>query len=185
MKNSIKLHLGSGTNLIKGWENLDLEPRKGAILCDLSKPLPYKTDSVDKIFTEHVIEHLEKKDGNFVLEECFRVLKPGGILRIGWPTFDLLIKAYLLRNKKYKDYILPHLPEQKTNNWDEILSDCLFSWEHKYAYTRKHMTLLLKRIGFVKIKRQNFMQSDYGIKFDVRNDPATGYLECQKPIAKN
>ncbi len=63
MKNSIKLHLGSGTNLIKGWENLDLEPRKGAILCDLSKPLPYKTDSVDKIFTEHVIEHLEKKDG--------------------------------------------------------------------------------------------------------------------------
>lgn len=181
IQGSTNLHLGSGTNIIKGWDNLDLEPRKGAIVCDLSKPLPYKDKQVDKIFTEHVIEHLPKSEGKMVLDECFRVLQDGGVLRIGWPVFDKLLKAYRYKSSKYKDFIMPHLPEQVTGSWDEILSDCLFSWEHKYAYTTKHMSLLLSVIGFVDVKPKKYMQSDFGIKFDVRNDPATGYLECRKP----
>ena len=176
----VKLHLGSGTNVLKGWDNLDIEKREGAIYCDLTKDLPYADNSVDLIFSEHVIEHFQKLDGSHLIEECFRVLKPGGGFRIGWPDLARLMKAYMLRQQKYKKYVTPAIETHLFNTWDEMFSDCLFSWEHRYAYTANHMRMILQKTGFKDVHKKQFMKSDYGILQDVRNDPATTYLEATK-----
>ncbi len=90
-----KLHLGSGGHLLRGWDNLDINPQSGAIHCDLTKQLPYPKDSVQYIFTEHFIEHIDELDGLKLLRNCYRVLVPGGKLRITCPDLRRYIEAYL------------------------------------------------------------------------------------------
>lgn len=92
---STKLNVGCGGNFLAGFINKDIE-------MDITKPLPYKNNSVDFILAEHVVEHVSCADGFRFMEECFRVLRHGGILRICVPEL-----ARLDRQKR-KDIIINH-----------------------------------------------------------------------------
>jgi len=173
--------------LAKNWTNVDnnfdknINLKKLDLNWDLTKPLPYKDGTVDLVFHEHFIEHLKKEDGYAFLKECYRLLKPGGVMRVGWPDIARLIRAYALRDKKYYDYIGPRVHGgMKLDMWDELIPDFFYSWDHQYGYTRKHMKALLLEIGFSKVTQKKFQQSDYDFDIDVRNDPATTYLEAIK-----
>ena len=56
----LRLHLGSSTNRLYGWVNVDLlRPGRALDLYwDLRRPLPFRDVSVDAIFAEHLLEHL-------------------------------------------------------------------------------------------------------------------------------
>lgn len=70
-----KVQFGSGGNIIAGWENYDQD-------IDISKKLPFADKIVDLIFAEHVVEHITSCDAYRFLEECYRILKPGGEINI-------------------------------------------------------------------------------------------------------
>lgn len=74
-----KLNLGCGIVKKKGWINTDRE-------LDLNKfPYPFKNESADEIELCHVLEHLLYPTR--VIEECYRILKPGCILRVIVPYY--------------------------------------------------------------------------------------------------
>lgn len=50
------------------------------VLADVSRPLPFAAGRVDVIFTVHVLEHLF--DFLPLVDECHRVLRPGGVLHV-------------------------------------------------------------------------------------------------------
>ena len=76
-----KLDLGCGNRKHEGYIGIDFEYKEGVdIVRDLEKGLPFDDESIDEIFASHILEHL--KELNFVMEECFRVLKKNGIMRI-------------------------------------------------------------------------------------------------------
>ncbi|SHE93155.1 methyltransferase domain-containing protein [Streptoalloteichus hindustanus] len=50
------------------------------VLADLSDGLPFADGSVDRVFTVHVLEHLV--DFLPLVDECHRVLRPGGVLHV-------------------------------------------------------------------------------------------------------
>lgn len=178
---AVRLHLACGPNIVKGWHNIDILKGKDIINHDLTKPLTYKDETIDAIFHEHFIEHLTKLQAEAFLKECYRVLKPGKAMRVGWPDLNKLLKAYFLRNKKYRDYVLPHVEDHRYGqNWDEIFSDCLFSWEHRYAYTAKHLKQVILSAGFREAVIMQHGQSTHDIALDFRNDPATTYIEATK-----
>lgn len=180
-KNPIRLHLACGPNIVKGWDNIDILDRKYIKKHDLRKPLPYKDSSVDAIFHEHFIEHLTKLEAEAFMLDCLRVLKPGGAMRVGWPDLKRLINAYVFKKKSYLDYILPFLENHRYGrNWDEMLSDALFDWEHRYAYTAEHLKEVLITAGFKNVKIKKHGQSDFDIALDFRKDPATTYIEAEK-----
>ena len=52
---------------------------------DLTKPLPFADGSVDAVYSSHFFEHIYYSDAEAILKECFRVLKPGGVLRLALP----------------------------------------------------------------------------------------------------
>lgn len=79
----MKLNLGCGGNILAGFENRDAD-------VDISKPLPWKDNSVEFILAEHVFEHISPQDALRFLDECRRILKPGGILRLCVPVLDSL-----------------------------------------------------------------------------------------------
>ncbi|GIG89808.1 methyltransferase domain-containing protein [Plantactinospora endophytica] len=63
---------------------LDLRMAPGVdAQADLSGPLPLAGDSVDVIFTVHILEHLI--DFLTLVDECHRVLRPGGVLHVMSP----------------------------------------------------------------------------------------------------
>ena len=92
---SIKAHLGCWHRFIPGFVHVDL--------CDMPHidhksgidHLPFFSDeSVELIYCSHALEYFDHDQAKDVLGEWYRVLKPGGILRLAVPDFEALIKVY-------------------------------------------------------------------------------------------
>lgn len=82
---SIRLDLGCGRRKKQGFKGVDkfsiVEPD---ILCDVeTERLPFDDSEVSEIYSSHVFEHI--RDTQSVMNECHRVLKPGGLLTIRVP----------------------------------------------------------------------------------------------------
>src|SRR5262245_20196250 len=75
----LKLHFGCGSNIKAGYINIDLG-KQADLRLDLREPIPFSTNSCSMIYSEHFLEHLCYPDeAMFFLNECSRVLKPGGL----------------------------------------------------------------------------------------------------------
>ena len=75
------LDIGCGPNKQPGYLGLDYWPFLGVdIVRDLRRGLPFDDDSVDSIYSSHCIEHFAGADLIFLIEEMWRVSKPGA----GW-----------------------------------------------------------------------------------------------------
>ncbi|MFG2055635.1 methyltransferase domain-containing protein [Micromonospora sp. NPDC048930] len=81
----VVVDLGCGAT--KQWPGnlgLDIYPARGVdAVADLSGSLPLADDSVDVFFAVHILEHLI--DFLPLLDECHRVLRPGGVLHVMSP----------------------------------------------------------------------------------------------------
>ena len=89
-----KLNLGCGRDYRVGWINIDLRHR-AYLRLDLRKPLPFLQSSAACVYAEHLLEQLPYPGSAFqLLQECGRVLVPGGQLRIDVPDTERVIHAY-------------------------------------------------------------------------------------------
>jgi SAM-dependent methyltransferase len=78
------------------WTNLDFASRNSHVIAhNLLKGIPYDNDSFDFVYHSHVLEHFSKNDGEKLIQECFRVLKPGGILRVAVPDLEMIVRNYI------------------------------------------------------------------------------------------
>ena len=86
----LKLNLGCGRDYRKGYVNIDNNPyAKTDLKHDLTKPLPYKDESVDEILCMAVLEHVPNPVK--FLKECHRVLRPGGRLKFRVPLANTFL----------------------------------------------------------------------------------------------
>lgn len=60
-------------------------PDKKVIIHNLNKPLPLPDSTIDKIYAFEILEHLNISVHDF-LKECYRVLKPDGIIILSMPN---------------------------------------------------------------------------------------------------
>ena len=65
------------------------------------KKIPIKNNSLKAIYTSHTIEHLNFSAIDFLLRECYRILKPNGFLRIVAPDLNFYMKMYNSGNRKW------------------------------------------------------------------------------------
>jgi SAM-dependent methyltransferase len=80
----LKLHLGFGSRGTTGWINVDaFEQSRLDLRWDLRDPFPCDSDIVSLVYCEHALEHLEYDDAQRCIAEIFRVLAPGGRIRLG------------------------------------------------------------------------------------------------------
>lgn len=90
------LNLGCGNRYHPAWTNIDMASHgPGVIQHDLSRGIPLPDASCDVVYHAAVFEHIRSADAPAFLYECFRVLKPGGIIRIGVPDLERLCRLYL------------------------------------------------------------------------------------------
>ena len=82
----MKLNLGCGRDYKEGWINVD-KYDSGDIVWNLNvTPYPFPDDSAESILLDNVLEHIENVHS--LLEECYRILKPGGSCRIIVPYYN-------------------------------------------------------------------------------------------------
>jgi len=110
----VKLNIGCGTSAIEGWVNIDNSPSillsrlplgrrifrtpdwpRGVRRADVRKGIPFLDSSVSIVYSSHTFEHFTYDESCVVTRECFRVLKPGGILRIVVPDLGIMVRDYL------------------------------------------------------------------------------------------
>jgi predicted SAM-dependent methyltransferase len=90
------LNLGCGERFHPDWINLDLAAgRSNVISHDLVKGIPFAAESVDVVYHSAVFEHIRRRHAANFLREIHRVLKPGGIVRVGVPDLEKLCRTYL------------------------------------------------------------------------------------------
>lgn len=90
------LNVGCGRRFHPSWTNIDLESCAPEVReHDITKGLPFEDNYFDGVYHSHVLEHLDPRDGESLLDECFRVLKPQGVLRIVVPNLEQIATLYL------------------------------------------------------------------------------------------
>ncbi len=153
----VKLNLGSFVDTFGfNWVNIDILDVRGRInpehkftQCDLRRGIPYPNNSVDLIYTSHLIEHLTLEEAHSLLQEIYRVLKPGGLVKVSTPDGQIILRHYLDHDMNYFNGIQPsEFIEAPTEG--EKLSRLLFSgdYEHRGVYDLDMLKSFLMQAGF-------------------------------------
>lgn len=173
-KTIIKLNLGCGPSGIDSWLNFDwgvlpilskltwlrkflvkvnvLPPNYDIFwskikLVDIKKRLPLDDNSVDYIYCSHVLEHFEKYETRSILNECYRVLKKNGIMRIVLPDLKQIVSNYGEADGFNRIYFGYDKDKKSIFNF--------FIRGHQWMYDIKSICLLLKPI-FSRIEVKKF-----------------------------
>lgn len=92
------INLACGGKLCRetGWINADHSPSTPEVRkINLLKPLPFPNGSFDVVYHSQFIEHLPADMATTFTRECFRILKPNGVLRIVTPDLQNQAAEYL------------------------------------------------------------------------------------------
>jgi len=137
----IKLNLGCGDDLRDGYINVDLYNNNAEIQMDV-RQLFYDDNSVDEIFSSHVLEHFSKHETIPILIEWNRVLKPGGKLIMDLPDLEWCMLNWL------------NTPERDKWGWaiDSIFGHQVGDGEiHQAGFTKSRLEDLLTTTGYNNI----------------------------------
>jgi len=178
----VKLNLGCGLAVAKGWINVDGSlnalaaswPRSvhqllyrvsGAnryytceeycalleehqfIHHDLAYGIPFVDESVNSVYSSHFLEHLHRQDALHLLQESFRVLKHGGVIRICVPDLAYAISLYTWGEK-----------EKMLNDYFFVEDKESYYARHKYMYDFDLLSTIMKQVGFRNIRRCAYRQ---------------------------
>ena len=95
------LNLGCGYRFNSKWTNVNfVTTGKEVIAHDLSKGIPFANETFDLVYHSHVLEHFPKAAAADFMQECCRVLRPGGILRVVVPDLEQIARLYLTSLEK-------------------------------------------------------------------------------------
>ncbi|NOX90120.1 MAG: methyltransferase domain-containing protein [Calditrichaeota bacterium] len=134
--------------------------READLHLDLRQSVPLPDNSCSMIYNEHFLEHLDYPEPAFsFLKECYRLLEPGGVLRIGVPDTEWPLKEYCQTSgdKSYYDYAEELWdPSWCKTKLEHINHHFRENGSHKFAYDFETLKRALEEAGFQQIKRSDF-----------------------------
>ncbi len=153
-----RLHVGCGTNRFPGWVNADIDPRADLVVF-LERKLPFADGSLDRIYSEHVIEHVPYAVAVRFFREARRALRPGGVMRIAMPDLDELVERYRgdWRNQDWLSW--PEFSFIRTRA--EMINLAFRGWGHQHLYNREELVRALDEAGFRDIRFVAWGQSQH------------------------
>lgn len=90
------VNLGCGSVYHENWINIDLNPHSPTVeKHNILQGLPFPSNVIDVVYHSALFEHLLKEDGEQLMRETVRVLKPSGLLRVAIPDFENIARIYL------------------------------------------------------------------------------------------
>ena len=195
----IKLHVGCGPCLLEGWINLDVHP--APLATNVLWGLPFPEGSVRLVFLSHLLEHLfYPNDVMPFLGEIFRVLEPGGVVRIIVPDIAQYIDAYQNSDAEFFAERRQHwgAGDGRTTRLENFLAyagagpDPAWLFQaHKFGYDFETLSRALERAGFVDMRPSGFNASEHAeLRVDENSEVAGAhhggrhyslFVEASKP----
>jgi predicted SAM-dependent methyltransferase len=125
----LKFNLGAGNKPLPGYNNRDIKTGHPCY------PLEHFNDEVaDEVRASHLLEHLSFREANEAMIEWFRVLKPGGVIKIAVPDVQ---KALAATDGKHLFYLMGG----QTDEHDF----------HRSAYDADRLEAMLTQAGFENV----------------------------------
>lgn len=189
-RSGLKIHLGCGqVHYLEGWTNVDanLITARIDVWANFSKSLPFPDGSADLIYSHHVVEHLPDLPKHFA--EMFRVLRPGGGIRIAGPHMGNACRKYLEGDTAW----FWDLPDKWNSAGGRFTNFVFCRNEHLTALDESFLAELAENAGFREIAfcvpTQTTTLGALGLGNDVLSKeyepdlsvPHTVVLEARKP----
>jgi SAM-dependent methyltransferase len=149
----IKLHLGCGhRDFGPEWIHIDGGDYPHLSSHDITK-LDFEDNTVDLIYASHVIEYFDREEVIPILREWKRVLKPGGILRLSVPDFDMMACLYRDDNYNIDSFLGPLFGKMRMGG------ETIY---HKTVYDYAGLQiLLLFKLGFYTVRRYDWKETEH------------------------
>jgi predicted SAM-dependent methyltransferase len=189
LRHSRRAHLGPGQhNYLDGWINVDANviSAKHDVWADLRFRLPFPSESLDAVYSHHVIEHLPDLDRHF--HELFRCLRPGAVLRVGGPHGDNAIKAFVEQDLGW----FGDWPTRRSSIGGRFENFIFCKSEHLTILTESFLRELAEGVGFVDFRVATPGKTHYPEYFgnevmvvepnDRPDRPNTLLIEARKPM---
>lgn len=137
---------------------------------DITKRLVFPDNSVDVVFTEHVIEHVPFLSAIDFFQEAHRILRSGGTIRTVCPIFEQLLGADFenadpmlttyfensMEKAKYRDMDerlkAMGLPGLKQNRRLFFLNNLFTEHGHRFIWSAELMKNTFEAIGFSDVR---------------------------------
>jgi SAM-dependent methyltransferase len=149
------LQIGAGPHGLPGWLKTDLDPDFSTVYLNATRRFPFADETFDYVVAEHMIEHVSYEAALAMLQECRRVLKKGGVVRISTPDIQLTrrlmdrplapeLERYVQwSNQRYGCAGDPDSAVQVVNRLQH-------AWGHQFLYDADTMADALRRAGFAE-----------------------------------
>lgn len=156
---------------------------------DVIKGLPLRDQSVDVLYSSHMLEHIAKNDVEDFLKEALRVLSPGGKIRLVVPDIRKKVQQYFESGDADAFMESTHLCEERPKSFAQRLQHIFVgSRNHQWMYDGKSLTRLLERVGFVKAEEMPVGQTKIlnPGPLDLRERfEESVYVEAEKPASQH
>ncbi len=169
-----KIQFGAGSgkfgeadiSLIKGFLDTDIF---GKIPIDINFKLPFKSCSIDIIFSSHLIEHIYQRKMDYFLQESNRILKKNGKLIVATPSLEKIIKILYSNDDTIKNIIYSDHKEALMGRKPTVarIINALthINYGHKFLLDFQTFENLAANAGFNNIKKLEIKNiDDSGIK---------------------
>ncbi len=180
-----KLQLGAGGNDPTGWLNTDIAPRRDEVYLDATKRYPFPDGSFQYVFSEHMIQAVPWEGGVAMLKECYRVLAPGGKLRVVTPNLTKFVQ--LLTGNPDADAQRFIAAKLRLTGWPEspvtgayIFNRQVRDWGHQFLYDPATLRKSLELAGFKRITEYRVDEKTdsvfHEVEFRTRNEGSDLWL---------
>jgi predicted SAM-dependent methyltransferase len=75
-------------------ENIEFNQEHDIRLCDARKRLPFADETVDVVYSSHMVEHFDQEEAVLFLREARRILVDGGLIRLALPDLRWHLSRY-------------------------------------------------------------------------------------------
>lgn len=158
-KKGLLVHLGCGQNYLSGWVNVDADRKdEDRIVWDLRNGLPFPDASCSAIFSEHLIEHISRPDAIGLLRECYRVLEPGGVVRMSTPDAEKYLRSYVGDGDFLQEIMNQRPAETKLDCINRMMRE---GGLHLWVYDGESLIALFREAGFEAACVRDFSESGH------------------------
>jgi predicted SAM-dependent methyltransferase len=170
-----KLQIGGGWHRLDEWLNTDLEVIPDVMRMDATKRFPFMDETFQYVYTEHVIEHLPYQKGVHMLQECHRVMRKGGVIRVVTPDLAVITGLYSrdLSADQHK-YLLwfwkTFVPEECPRNTASAINTMFRLWGHQFIYDEETLAAAMCAAGFRLVTRWPLGDSDHPELQNLENE---------------